>query len=206
MTCFCPPSRFRHHTNNVPILGHHSFSLTHSHFFNLLLTATVPSSCHPARLCLPSTLPSIHRIITKQFYQILHIHLGPLHIFLGVVLRALCSFRSVKLFFLRVLPQAYFFFAPRKPPVMRWQSLLVFLSFKLAIFPSQFNSDTDVKTLTFPQFQVPIPSNASTCFDTSLVPNALYGFGVLVWVRFLRVLYVFVFWFVVFFCSTSCQW
>ena len=116
VTCFrrlLSPSRFRHHTNNVPIPGHHSFSLTYSHFFNLLLTANVPSSCHPARFCLPSTLPSIHRIITKLFYQTFHIHLGPSHIFHGVVLRALCSFRSVKLFFSSCLPQAYFF-CPQK--------------------------------------------------------------------------------------------
>jgi hypothetical protein len=92
-------SRFRHHTNYIPISGHHSFSLNcHSHFIYLLLTATV--SCHPgpSRVYLPSTLLSF-RIITKRFYQISRTHLGPSHIFLGRVLRRPFTFRSVKIFF-----------------------------------------------------------------------------------------------------------
>ena len=81
------------------------FTLT---FFNLLLTATV-SSCHPARRCLPSILLST-RIITKLFYQIFRIHLGLLHIFLGLVLQALCSFRSVELSFSSCFTIALLFF------------------------------------------------------------------------------------------------
>ena len=74
-----------------PFVFTHSLSL-------FLSTATVPS-CHPTRLFLPSILLST-RIITKLFYQIFHIHLGQLHIFLGLVLQVLCSFRSVEpLFF-----------------------------------------------------------------------------------------------------------
>jgi hypothetical protein len=118
VTCLPSSSRFRHHTNYIPISGHHSFSLDSlSLFFNLLLTATVPSSCHPSRLYLPSTLLSI-RIITKPFYQIFHIHLGPVPIFLGLVLRHLFSFRSVKLFFFFVFCHSlYVFLALRKPRV-----------------------------------------------------------------------------------------
>ena len=85
------------------------FVFTHSlsTFFYLLLTA-VPS-CHPSKLYLPSTL-LYTRIITKRFYPIFRIHLGLSHIFLGLALRPLSSFQSVKLFFsLFFLSQPYFF-------------------------------------------------------------------------------------------------
>ena len=53
----------------------------------------------------------------------------------------------------------------------------------VSYFFTQYNSETDVKTLTLHQFQVPIPATASTCFDTSfLVPGAFYGVGTLIWV------------------------
>ena len=133
--CLLSPSRFRHHANCIPISGHPSFLLTHSHFFNLLLTTTV-SSCHPSRFYPPSALLSI-RIITKPCYQTFHIHLGPLHTFLGLVLRPLSSFRSVKL--LSCFATSLLLFALRKPCVQRWQSPLVPLMFKLAIFFSRFN-------------------------------------------------------------------
>ena len=42
------------------------------------------------------------------------------------------------------------------------------------------------------QFQVPIPTTANTCFDTSSVPDAFYGVGMLIWVRLIGVLYAFV--------------
>ena len=116
MTCFLclpSPSRFRQHTRTIhtdfrPPFVFHSLTLN---FFNLLITATVPSSCHPSKIYLPSTLLSI-RIITKPFYQIFHIHLGPLHIFLGLVLRSLSSFRSVKAFFSSCFAAVLLFFLP----------------------------------------------------------------------------------------------
>jgi len=83
--------------------------------FNLLLTATVPSSCHPGRLCLASSLLSI-LIITKLFYQISHIHLGLLQIFIGLVHQPLSSFRSV---FFSCFVKALPFFALRRPRVKR---------------------------------------------------------------------------------------
>ena len=111
VTCLFSPSRIRHHTNYIPVSGHpFTFTYSLSLFFNLLLTATVPSpSCHPSRLCLPSILLFI-RIITKPFYQIFHTHLVPVLIFLGLVLQPLFSFRSVKLFFSFVFCHSLTFF------------------------------------------------------------------------------------------------
>ena len=64
----------------------------------------------------------------------------------------------------------------------------------VSYFFSQYNSETDVKTLTLHQFQVPIPATACTCFDTSfLVPGAFYGVGTLVWVRLIGFMHPFVF-------------
>ena len=94
------------HTDLRPFVFAYSLSL----FFNLPITATVPS-CHPSSLCLRSTLLSI-RIITKPFYQIFHTHLGPVHIFLGLVLRPLFFFRSVKLLFSFAFATTYVFFWP----------------------------------------------------------------------------------------------
>ena len=137
----------------------------------------MPSSWHPSRLCLPSTLLSI-RIITKLFYQTFHIHLGPVHIFLGLVLRLLSFFRSVKLFlFLRVLPQPYLFLPLRKPRVQRWQSLAPI--FRLYFFLNLIMT----LTLTLRQFQVPTPN---ICADTCLVPDAFYRVSMLIWVRLIR--------------------
>ena len=116
MTCFLSSitvgvsSPHEPHTDIKPPFVFHSLTLT---FSNLLLTATVPSSCHPSRIYLLSTLLSI-RIITKLFYQIFHIHLGPLQIFLGLVLRPLFSFRSVKLIFSSCFVAVLLFFCPQK--------------------------------------------------------------------------------------------
>jgi hypothetical protein len=51
------------------------------------------------------------------------------------------------------------------------------------------------KMLTLHQSQVPVPTTARTTgIDTSsLVPDAFYGVGMLIWVRWIGVLYVFVF-------------
>ena len=103
--CLPSPSRYHHHTNYIPIFGHHL--LTHSHI--LFYYTLSPSSCHLSRLYLRSTLLSV-RIITKLFYRTFHIHLGSIHTFPGLDIRPLSSFQSVKLFFfLRVLTQPYFF-------------------------------------------------------------------------------------------------
>ena len=166
------PSRLRHHMNHAPNSGQHSFkfSLTHSltlTFLNLHLTATVPS-CHPARRRLPSILLST-RIITKLFYQIFRVSISAYYAYSLVwFFRRTTHFGQLNLFFLRVLLQPKFFFALRKPRVQRieWPSLQAFLSFKLAIFFPWYNSDTDINTLTFHLFQVPIPAPAITCFDT----------------------------------------
>ena len=117
MTCFLSsftvevssPQELLHTDFRPPLVFTHSLSL----FLNLLSTATVPS-CHPSvpsRLYLPSTLLYM-RIITKPFYQMFRIHLGPSHIFLGLGLRPLSFFRSVRLFFPSCFAAALIFFAP----------------------------------------------------------------------------------------------
>jgi hypothetical protein len=159
--------------------------LTHSHIlFILLLTAAVPSSCHPSRLYLPSTLLFV-RIITKLFYQKFYIHLGQVHTFPGLVLRPLSSFQSVKLFFFFVFAAALLFFlALRTPRVQRLRSPAP--TFKLVIL---FCDLILTLTLTLHHFQVPT-SNA--WFD-SLIPDAFYGVGKLIWVRLIGVLCTFIF-------------
>ena len=79
--------------------------------FNLLLTSTVtvPSSCHPFRLCLLSLLLSIRITITQPFYQIYHFHFGPVHTFRGLVLHPPSFFRSVKQFRLHFCCNLTFF-------------------------------------------------------------------------------------------------
>ena len=53
---------------------------------------------------------------------------------------------------------------------------------------------TYFKPLILHQFQVPIPTTASSCFDTSfLVPGAFYGVRMLIWVRLIGILHAFVF-------------
>ena len=142
MTCFPLSSRFRHHKNYVPISGHHSFSLGHSHFFNLLLTTTV-LIMSPVQ-----ALPSFSLALRPDHYTTVLPNPSypsrPItHIPWSGSSRPLLFSVSQTSFFLLVLPQPYFF--SRKRRVQSWQLLLVFLSFKLVIFLPQFT----ILTLTY---------------------------------------------------------
>ena len=88
------------------------FAYSLSHSFQSTLNC-YRASCHPPMLCLLSILLSIRTIITQPFYQTFFIQHGLVHTFLGLVLRLLLFFRSVKLFCLHVLSQPYFFFPQR---------------------------------------------------------------------------------------------
>ena len=144
-----------HHTNYKPISDHHSLPVTHSNSFTL--TANV-RSCHLSRRCLLSTLLSI-----------LHIHLSQVHTFLGLVLRPLNSFWSVKLFFLRVFSQSYFSWALRKPRVQIIQSP----TFKLVIL---FYFRSNSYTLTSITFSFPLPAHCYGWADWHLWCSSLIPF------------------------------
>ena len=132
--CLPSPSRYHHHTNYIPIFGHHL--LTHSHI--LFYYTLSPSSCHLSRLYLRSTLLSV-RIITKLFYQTYHIHLGPIHTFPGLDIRPLSSFQSVKLFFFVMFWRSLTFFQKTTGPEITVASPNIQVSYT-SLRP---NSDTD---------------------------------------------------------------
>jgi hypothetical protein len=96
----------------------------------------------------------------------------------------------------RVLPLPYFFCSQkttRAETRLTIAASIPIIQVSCLFFP-RFNSDTDVKTLTLHQFQVPIPTTASTSFDTSsLVPGALHRVGMLLWVSLIGILYAFVY-------------
>ena len=89
------------------------------------------------------------------------------------------------------------FFGPQK--TTRAETRLTIAAIVQVSVFSPIYFDTYFKPLILHQFQVPIPTTASSCFDTSfLVPGAFYGVRMLIWVRLIGILHAFVFWILVF--------
>ena len=131
MTCFLclrSTSRFSHHKNYIPISGHHSFSLTHTHFliYSKLLHRTIIMSPVQA---LPSFKLALHPDQYKTVLPNLSYPSRPItdiH-WPGSSASLLFSVSQKEKFFVYCRSLTFL----RKPRVQRCQSLLVLLMFKL---------------------------------------------------------------------------